>query len=527
MPMRTIKVFLLKAWQDDFLKLQTQRPKKNHFPRLARTATMQVLSKFNCKDRLRILREISGSYQTRSQQATWDPDTSDLCPWCGNQKDTRWHRLGECTAFAEHREPFMHVIKYLEEYQSPWIDLPVLFETPEDDLITHLHYAMPSPEVSNSLVDNIKNTFDNQQVQAYTDGSCQHHATIDLRYAAYSIVIDLCTSEMQRQEEANKFSNHGKLPDTLQLLGCARLQGEQNILRAELSAILEVFRLFDNVLVYTDSAASIAAIRGVSQAASVSDFADHSEFDLLLQFFQLDLSNRCVCKIKAHLDPKETQDASLRYRQLGNQKANDEAIRAREQLHKPAVLLFERKFIERKNDIHILTDLYKLHLVLQTARAKAQGTEIDENHGTSVERQSKQIRNFLAQTTWFFPQHVDDSWLQYSAWGKRVMSSMLVFLSQCKWDDDSKAPNGLELGFSWTEFAISLAISHGMWLPVKRVHTDGLTYIVQPTTAAEAQALGIDLLNKQNLATLSINNFEHWYLRKWFLMFDVGKFVVC
>lgn len=80
----------------------------------------------------------------------------------------------------------------------------------------------------------------------------------------------------------------------------------------------------------------------------------------------MDLSNRKVEKIKAHLDPKTTQDASLRYRQLGNQLANDEAIKARD-LHKPAVVLFEQRTCERLADISVLTDLYKLHLVLQTA----------------------------------------------------------------------------------------------------------------------------------------------------------------
>ena len=493
--MRTIyiSVFLLLSWQDDFLKLQTQRHKLFHFPKMARTATMQVLSKFSCKDRLRILGEISGAYQTRSQQATWDPDTQDICPWCGNSPDTRWHRLGECTAFTEYREPFTHVIRYLEEHQSPWIDLPVLFETTDDDIITHLHYAMPSPEISNDLVENIKATFDNQQIQAYTDGSCQHPALIDSRYAAYSIVIDLCTTEIQRQEEANKFLGHGGIPDTLQLLGIARLQGEQNILRAELSAILEAFRLFDHILVYTDSAASIAPIRSVANACCVLEFADHSEFDVLLQFFQLDLTNRCICKIRAHLDPKETQDAGLRYRQLGNQMANDEAIKARDLLHKPVVSQFEHRFTERQEDVAILTDLYKLHLVLQMARAKALGTDDGCNQTASVEQQSKQIRDFVAHTTWQFPERVDDNWLQHSAWGRHIMISTLGFLSQCKWDDDSKAPDGLELGFSWTEFAISLAIYHGMWLPVKSQHTDGHTFIVQPKSAADAQALGIDL----------------------------------
>lgn len=183
------------------MKLQTQRHKMFHFPKMARTATIQVLSKFGSKDRLRLLREISGAYQTRSQQATWDPDTNILCPWCGCEQDTRWHRLGVCTAFAEHREPYNHVIDYLVERQSPWIELPVLFDNPDDEIITHLHYAMPSPEISEALVDNIRRTFDNQQIVAFTDGSCQHPSLINSRYAAYSIVIDLCTNEEQRQEK--------------------------------------------------------------------------------------------------------------------------------------------------------------------------------------------------------------------------------------------------------------------------------------------------------------------------------------
>lgn len=266
------------------MKLQTQRPKMFHFPKMARTATIQVLSKFGSKDRLRLLREISGAYQTRSQQATWDPDTNILCPWCGCEQDTRWHRLGVRTAFAEHREPYNHVIDYLVERQSPWIELPVLFDNPDDEIITHLHCAMPSPEISEALVDNIRLTFDNQQIVAFTDGSCQHPSLINSRYAAYSIVIDLCTNEEQRQEEVNHFLSHGCIPKTLQLLGAARLQGAQNILRAELSPILEAFRLFDNILVYTDSAASISAIARVANAMSVLEFADHSEFDILLHF---------------------------------------------------------------------------------------------------------------------------------------------------------------------------------------------------------------------------------------------------
>ena len=506
--MRTLRNFLLDAWQDDFFKLQTQRTKLFHFPKMARVATIQTLAKYPPKERLRLLREISGSYQTRSQQATWDPDTPDICQWCKCQRDTKWHRLGECTAFAEYREPFSHVIQYLEEHQSPWIEIPVLFENTDDEIITHMHYSMPSPEISESLIENIQNTFGTQQIVAFTDGSCQHPAMMSSRYAAYSIVIDLCTSEHQRQEEANQFLLNGSMPETLQLLGVARLQGAQNILRAELSAILEVFRLFDNILVYTDSAASISAIEKVTSATSVLEFADHSEFDLLVQFHQLDLTNRKVQKIKAHLDPRETHDSSLRYRQLGNQMANDEAIKARDQLLKPAVTLFEKRFEERSEDISLLKDLYNLHLVLQTARAKAIVHDDEQNNNTSSTQQSKQIRDFVASTTWQFPENIDDSWLQYSAWGKRIMMSMLGFLLQCRWDDDSKAPAGLEMGFSWTEFAISLALHHGMWLPVKRQHSDGNTYIVQPKTIAEAQALGIDLAEQTKSCNAIYQQFQ-------------------
>ena len=92
-PLSILQRFASQAWQEHLLMFFTEHKKLFHFPAIDKSSVCQVLLRFNEKQRLMILREVAGAFQTKHQQLQWDPTTDPTCEFCGAHEDSREHRM--------------------------------------------------------------------------------------------------------------------------------------------------------------------------------------------------------------------------------------------------------------------------------------------------------------------------------------------------------------------------------------------------------------------------------------------------
>lgn len=95
-------------------------------------------------------------------------------------------------------------------------------------------------------------------------------------------------------------------------------------------------------------------------------------------------------------------------------------------------------------------------------------------------------------------------------WGAQAMLTTQQWLQQLKWETDLDKLSRLDrdIGISWTEVAISMALFRGMWLPVKRVTATGEPVIIQPANLAETRNLGINLAEQTASAHALVTQYK-------------------
>ena len=119
------------------------------------------------------------------------------------------------------------------------------------------------------------------------------------QHASYAAVLDLRNNDQERCDAAARFQQTG----SFQVIALARSSGEQDILRAEIHAVVEVaINIRKGTLpLHVDSQSAISLAELALTAESPKLFAAKDHFDLLLQLWQrrrhVDLTLK---KIKAH-----------------------------------------------------------------------------------------------------------------------------------------------------------------------------------------------------------------------------------
>ncbi len=302
---KTLKPLLLQAWQEQFLVSHTQRKSLFNLPSVDRISTLQILKKYHNKERLLLLREISGAFQTKVQRASWDESTDVLCRWCQAAPDTH-HRLSTCAAFSDTREPFQSLVTELIDENSHLVDLPVVFCEPDLHYIRSVHTAMPEATIPPEVIRSLRIRHGSQPFSCYTDGSCQAPACVMSRYSAYAIIADLYVNDQERMDQARLYASTGVIPLTLQLVGAARLTGAQNIHRAENLAVIKCFEAIPEAIIYTDSAVTMSLFEQCQQAVSEADLLSPGEFDLAQRLYQCISPFSTLKKIKAHRNISES-----------------------------------------------------------------------------------------------------------------------------------------------------------------------------------------------------------------------------
>ena len=195
------------------------------------------------------------------------------------------------------------------------------------------------------------------------------------------------------------------------------------------------------------------------QAVSEADILSTGEFDLAQRLYQCISPFSTLKKIKAHRNISEIPSLLDQYHALGNMKANDEAIRARDLLL-PEVFKQLDDSCTKVHSQKQRVQLFSLHLELQIARARAKApgsVETNATHSTNV----AVLLNFAPVQEWFFPNVINLEGIAHSAWGRQALHSTLNWLRSCVWTLDITQPENLEPGLSWTEIAVAIILEHG------------------------------------------------------------------
>ena len=330
--LRALMLAIRQAWTHDLFLMSDRQCLHGLMP-ICQISTQQVLQQFDLTERRCLFSDIAGSFQTRSQQAKWDPAVTSKCPLCDSH-DTRYHRIFECPAFAETRSRFQKCLDYFLEQGSLVYEIPVIHVNPALDFVRLLQAQHPEATIPDELYSKLTQLVEDlhrngQTLSFYTDGSCQFPQSPVTRFASYSIILDTCLTNEDREHAAKIYQTTGVFPPSLVPLTAARTTGSQCIQRSELYAITRIIELFVAGQVYSDSASAIHHVNQCANATTLHQVQHLSDFDLVSRLFSCpNLSHHNLVKVKAHVDPHTVPHLLTAYQTLGNQLANDKAIQA-------------------------------------------------------------------------------------------------------------------------------------------------------------------------------------------------------
>lgn len=468
--------FLTLAWQQNLVLMHTARHSLYSLPDISRADTVAVLKRFSDTQRRHLLKEIAGAFQLETQKAHWAEDATGKCPFC-DLEDSKEHRLSTCPAFAEDREPFQQALQQIENEGLEFAMCPCITVHPETYFHDLLHHQQPQPIIHSDFHTFANNRCNAQQpFHMYVDGSCLYPSSATTRIAAYAGILDIAANDAHRMAQADRFLATRHMPETLVTLFASRLQGEQNINRAELAAMTAAATLpFGDI--HSDSTYAIAKAHGLA-AGNLKLYA-MSNADLLHDLRALHLNPQRIHKIKAHQDPADCQTLLEVYHMLGNRMADEAAKVACTTLDKPWFDDLVARHKQVANERNLLEEVYNLHLALAKARDKME-EQLHRQEVPAVPPAAKPAVDPILPKiqTWMpidcqvltFPDTTDS--LKWFSWGDSLARSLLEWMKLLTWPTQPQGPLDKELGVSWLELGISFSMYIHKALPVLRTNAD-------------------------------------------------------
>ena len=483
------------SWQEHLLLFFTDRQGIQRLPAISRVDTIQVIRKFVASQQTTLIREVAASFQTKQQQAAWDVNTDPRCEFCG-QVDTRHHRVFTCSLFSDLRSQFQETLDHYEALGSSIHELPVIHVLPDFEFNRHLQWIHPEATIPQPIIDKLQQLAvelreQGTSIHFYTDGSCMHQESPMSRYAAYSIVLDCCLTDHERQQQVTLFRSSGQIPSSFQKVTSARVTGEQGIHRAEIYALVILAESFDNVVVHVDSSVAINVATRAQAARRDYDLAGIDDFDLALRLRAALVHKQFTfLKVRAHTNPLETQDHLECYAQLGNSVANDFAQDVCKH-HMPHL-------VKQYAATHTTLTLEKFHLeqmfqflLKSTELRKAyRAVTIPPTVTPTCERTDycKLFQEWTVTDGWTLPPYQACKW-ECSTWGRSIMQVMYQWLRHCCWPK-VQVPEDT-FGVSWVELATSFFIYSGIFLPIKRSLGDGKEGLIPIMSTTDLETFSV------------------------------------
>ena len=352
------------TWQQDIL-LHTGRKAIHGNYAVNLGDTRAILHRLPANKCARIIQEISGAFQTAGQKQKWDQNATDLCQFCP-AVDSRYHRIYDCPATAHIRLEHKEVIDFFRFHNDQMHEFPVLIADPQMELLHTIHWTQPVASFDEGLIATVQALIDQEYIPSfYTDGSCQFPELPTVRFASFSVVLDLCLSNDEREAAARGFQLTGVTPTSLKTILVSRTQGLQKISRSELLAVVLIAENFPAAHIYSDSQSTIDRLNLCRSNRDPLCVLDSDDSDLLLRL-QVALTDRhFIYKVAAHVDPSYSTNMLQCYHLLGNSVANDSAIKSCWFLHEWLVKSCQAKCLEIRRFRHFLAKWYDFLLELQ------------------------------------------------------------------------------------------------------------------------------------------------------------------
>ena len=386
------------SWKEHSLLFFSDRRSIATLLPISSVDTRQILRKFTSKQCHCLMKEIASAFQTRYQQSKWDPSVDSSCDYCGSE-DTRWHRVLDCPAFHDIRENYQESIAFYLERDTSIHELPVMHLPRDHAFVEQMFYAHPEINFEDTAVTKLnelaQQLFETgQQLNLYTDGSCIGQESPMTRYAAYSVVADLCMCDSKRKQHALAFKQTAVIPSVFLNLAAARVTGDQGIHRAEKYAILAVAENFNFVAIHFDSQVALNLAYAAQKAQTYQELESDDDYDIAKRLW-LTLRDKSInfVKVKAHQDVSTTNDLLTVFQQLGNHMADNLAVVACKS-HIPVLAhQYQQMHTDHQREKEHLYNWYRMLLAFSEKRL-----QLDKNN--QLDHDTKRVSNHLSDTLW-------------------------------------------------------------------------------------------------------------------------------
>ena len=310
------------------------------------------------------------------------------------------------------------------------------------------------------------------QLVFYTDGSCQHPRFPTVRYAGFSIVLDLAATDAERLAQLHNLDN-GLPIATLAPVVAARTPGAQGIYRAELFAITYICERFQHASIYTDSQSALHTLAKIQSCTSLAVLEGLPEFDLVQRLWlSLQTGTRHFYKVTAHAEDEVGLDPLTRYHRQGNKLANDTAIAATRGITPIFAEQLEATALEVKQQHELLHNLYEFHLEAFAYRANlhAQWKRDEQHEAEDAERTRRDVHALCCAyslTEVWTPPNQGLTMLQESAWGNTLATVMLDWMRSVEWPVRPDQHEFQSAGISWYELVVSFMYFSKIYFPLR------------------------------------------------------------
>ena len=281
---------------------------------------------------------------------------------------------------------------------------------------------------------------------------------MESRFSAFAIAIDLCASPPERILNTEHVRDDEVSFATIQKV---LTPGEQDVLRAELTAIVTVMIQAKYGIVHSDCLPAIRLVHLVLHAGSIQDFVGRDHFDLLLQLWTHKESISCqVLKVDSHVRFSEISSPLDKYWAMGNAYVDEVSKSACRSLL-PLVVRELREIYEYiQQQKTMLFRACQLQLELPIERAKALAS-ISEDQAATQNTASDLVTafsNWTVDPCFQIQGEFERDFLHFSMFGRSHMESTLDWIGLLKWPvegEESTGPLGYNPGVSWIELALS------------------------------------------------------------------------
>lgn len=484
---QVLKKQLTLAWQTDLPIRYTERKHLYNMMPISRIDTIRVLNTFTPKERGHLAREIAGAFQTQHQQAQWQQDNTEACIFC-SQPDSRHHRLFECPNFAQAREIFAPTLEWWEHNSECIADLPVLYVRPDEQAHQVMQHAEATPVIGRAFFDLARQRRDaDTPLHVYTDGSCAFPEHPSTRFAGFAAVIDLCQTDAERIHAVDMYFETGSPPNTFQIMCQSRVQGEQNIGRAEFAALEVTTRLPGNIVTHTDSQSSLQIIDKIRNGTF--DFLKGNNLDIAEKISMQLHKGHQFRKVKAHQALLPTQDPLEVYHALGNNFVDHAAKELCKTTWSSLTHALHQRQVEQQESRDHLQQLYRCILALQEARIKSEQV-VDMCHSEEMLDALRNVTSNLSILcdytpvngyTFHFPE-LGTQLFSCFPWGESMAKQFQHWFDLLVYPGDDHRKPCCRAGVSWLELGLSFTMFIKALPPIIRVDSSGTKQLVWVST---------------------------------------------